>query len=68
MIQGRVAKQENVSAEPAARLAVYLATGAADVLSGRYVFATDDVPHMISRAKDIQEQDLYMLRGRPQYH
>ena len=66
--KGAFAQQENFSAEPAASLVVYLATGATDVLSGRYIFATDDEPQMVSRANDIQEQGLYVLRGRPQYH
>ena len=62
--KGAFAKQENVSAESAASLVVYIASGDADVLSGRYIFATDDVPRMLAGAKQIQEQDLYVLRGR----
>jgi hypothetical protein len=59
------ANQEDVSAESAATtLVVYLASGAADALSGRYIFATDDVAQMVSRADQIEAQDLYVLRGR----
>ena len=58
------AKQQNVSAEAAARLVVHLASGAADVLSGRYISATDNLAQMIASAGEIQEQDLYVLRGR----
>jgi hypothetical protein len=43
---------------------VYLASGAADVLSGRYIFATDDVAQMVARADEIEEHDLYVLRER----
>ena len=60
------ASQEDVPAEAAASLVVYLASGAADVLSGRYIFATDDVAQMVARADEIEEHDLYVLRGREQ--
>jgi NAD(P)-dependent dehydrogenase (short-subunit alcohol dehydrogenase family) len=60
------ANQEDVPAESAASLVVYLASGAADVLSGRYIFATDDVAQMVARADEIEEHDLYVLRGREQ--
>jgi NAD(P)-dependent dehydrogenase (short-subunit alcohol dehydrogenase family) len=58
------AHQEDVSTEPAATLVVHLASGAADVLSGRYILATDDVAHLVARAGDIEERDLYVLRER----
>ena len=58
------ANQEDVSAESAATLVAYLASGAADALSGRYISATDDVAQMVSRADQIEDQDLYVLRGR----
>ena len=58
------ANREDVSAELAATLVVYLASGAADVLSGRYIFASEDVRQMVARAGEIEEQDLYVLRER----
>ncbi len=58
------ANYEDVSAEVAATLVVYLASGAADVLSGRYIFASEDVRQMVARAGEIEEQDLYVLRER----
>jgi NAD(P)-dependent dehydrogenase (short-subunit alcohol dehydrogenase family) len=58
------ASREDVSAEPAATLVVYLASGAADVLSGRYILTTDDVAQMVARADEIHEHDLYVLRER----
>ena len=60
------ASQQDVSAEPAATLVLYLASGAADVLSGRYIFATEDVAQMVARASEIEEHDFYVLRGREQ--
>jgi NAD(P)-dependent dehydrogenase (short-subunit alcohol dehydrogenase family) len=42
----------------------YLASGAADVLSGRYIAATGDVAQLVARADEIAEHDLYVLRER----
>ena len=58
------ANEEDVSAEVPAALVVYLASGAADVLSGRTIRASDDVVQMVARAAEIQEHDLYVLRER----
>jgi len=58
------ASQDDVSAESAAALVTYLASGAADVLSGRNIFATKDVTQMVARAAEIDEHDLYVLRER----
>jgi NAD(P)-dependent dehydrogenase (short-subunit alcohol dehydrogenase family) len=58
------ANQEDVSAESAASLVVYLASGAADVLSGRNIDVSDDVAQMLARATEIEEHDLYVLRER----
>jgi NAD(P)-dependent dehydrogenase (short-subunit alcohol dehydrogenase family) len=60
------ASRQDVSAEPAATLVVYLASGAADVLSGRYILATGDVTRMVARANEIEEHDLFVLRAREQ--
>jgi NAD(P)-dependent dehydrogenase (short-subunit alcohol dehydrogenase family) len=61
---GAFARQEDVPAESAATLVVYLASGAADVLSGRNIRATEDVAQMVARAAEIKEHDLYVLRER----
>ncbi len=58
------AHEDDVSAEVPAALVVYLASGAADVLSGRNVRASDDVTRMVARADEIEEHDLYVLRER----
>jgi NAD(P)-dependent dehydrogenase (short-subunit alcohol dehydrogenase family) len=58
------ANDEDVSAEVAASLVVYLASGAADVLSGRNIDVSDDVAQMVARAAEIEEQDLYVMRQR----
>jgi NAD(P)-dependent dehydrogenase (short-subunit alcohol dehydrogenase family) len=61
---GAFANQDDVSAEAAATLVVYLASGAADVLSGRNIDVSDDLAQMIARATEIEERDLYVLRER----
>jgi NAD(P)-dependent dehydrogenase (short-subunit alcohol dehydrogenase family) len=58
------ANHEDVSAEVPARLVVYLASGAADALSGRNIDVSDDVAQMVARAAEIQEHDLYVMRQR----
>ncbi len=58
------ANQEDVSAESAAALVVYLASGAADVLSGRNIDVSDDVAQMVARVAEIKEHDFYVLRER----
>jgi NAD(P)-dependent dehydrogenase (short-subunit alcohol dehydrogenase family) len=54
----------DVPPERAAQLVVFLASGKADVLSGCFVSVSDDVAEMVSRAKEIQENELYTLRLR----
>ena len=58
------ANQEDVPAESAGTLVAYLASGAADALSGRNILATEDVAQMVARADEIGQQDLYVLRER----
>ena len=48
--------------EKCAACCVYLASGAADALTGRYVSATEDYVALTDRAEDVQAQDLQMLR------
>ena len=62
------ANQDDVSAAVRAALAVYLASGAADVLSGRNIDVSDDVAQMVARAAEIEEHDLYVLRERDDEH
>ena len=59
---GAFANQEDLSTESAATLVIYLASGAADVLSGRTISAAEDVAQMVARADEIEKHDLYVLR------
>lgn len=61
---GAFASQEDVPAAAAATLVACLASGAADVLSGRNIDVSDDVAQMVARAAEIEEHDLYVLRER----
>ncbi len=50
--------------ERAADLVVLLASGRADALSGCFIDVNDDVTEMVSRAQEIQQNELYTLRLR----
>jgi NAD(P)-dependent dehydrogenase (short-subunit alcohol dehydrogenase family) len=50
--------------EAPVRLVLLLASGRADVLSGRYLSVFDDVAELIRRADEIQRDDLYTMRLR----
>jgi NAD(P)-dependent dehydrogenase (short-subunit alcohol dehydrogenase family) len=62
--EGAFASGYDVPPEQAARLVVYLASGEADALSGRYLTVHADVQQMVAKASEIEEQDLYVLRAR----
>jgi NAD(P)-dependent dehydrogenase (short-subunit alcohol dehydrogenase family) len=55
--EGRV-----VPPERAARLVVFLASGRADGLSGRFLDVAEDVEERVRRAAEVNERDLYALR------
>jgi len=50
--------------ERVGELCVYLASGKADALSGRYLHVHDDTKGLVQRADEIQRNDLYALRLR----
>ena len=52
----------NFPPERAAELVAKLASGAADVLSGRYIGVSDDVDAMAAAAERIAKDELYLLR------
>ena len=64
MFQGWFDNGVNVHPERAARLVAYLASGAADVLSGRYLSVHIDAQKMVESASDILARELYVLRNR----
>jgi NAD(P)-dependent dehydrogenase (short-subunit alcohol dehydrogenase family) len=47
-----------------AELCVFLASGAADAMTGRYLRATDDYKAVVAEADRIKREDLYTLRMR----
>ncbi len=60
------AKGEEVSPQAAASLVLSLASGAADVLSGRYILAAEDLAQVVAQVQEIEARDLYVLRAREQ--
>jgi NAD(P)-dependent dehydrogenase (short-subunit alcohol dehydrogenase family) len=57
-------EQPGTPPEKAATLVVSLASGMADALSGCFISVGYDLPDMVARAEEIQEDDLYKLRIR----
>jgi 3-oxoacyl-[acyl-carrier protein] reductase len=53
-----------VPIEQAGRLAVFLASGRADELSGRFLHVLDDIEDLVGRAAEVRQEDLYTLRLR----
>ncbi len=53
-----------VSADPATALVLYLASGAADGLSGRFFGVPEDPAEVVKQAGRVKEHDLYTLRMR----
>ena len=53
-----------VSPELAVESILFLASGAADVLSGRYLTVFDDLANLTARAETIRRDDLLTLRLR----
>ena len=60
----RVYDETEIPPERAAELVVFLASGKADLLSGRFINVYDDIEEMIRNTTAIQQQDLYTLRLR----
>jgi NAD(P)-dependent dehydrogenase (short-subunit alcohol dehydrogenase family) len=58
------AEGRDLPPEAGANLVAFLASGAADALSGRFIQASDDVVDMVRRTDDIQRDDLHALRLR----
>jgi len=53
-----------VEAARSGRLVAFLATGAADALSGRFLHVLDDVEDLVRRADEVVRDDLYVMRLR----
>lgn len=62
--EGWLADGVYIPPDRASQLAVFLASGRGDALSGRFLMPTDDEEALVERAGEIQEQDLRVLRPR----
>lgn len=56
--------RESLAPDLFVRLAVTLALGEADILSGRFLHALDDVSQLVDRVNEIENEDLYAPRLR----
>jgi NAD(P)-dependent dehydrogenase (short-subunit alcohol dehydrogenase family) len=63
-IRQQVAEGQAVPPERSARLVVWLATGRADQLTGRYLTVDHNLEMLVAQADEIQQADLYTLRLR----
>ena len=55
---------QELPAELAGDLVLFLASGGADALSGRFIHVLDGVEALATRAREIQRDDLYVMRLR----
>jgi NAD(P)-dependent dehydrogenase (short-subunit alcohol dehydrogenase family) len=60
----RIYSEQEVPPELAAHLALYLASGKASPLSGRFLSVHDDLDALVAHSSTIQQQDLLVLRLR----
>lgn len=56
--------ETEIPAERVGELVVFLASGKADLLTGRFLNVYDDIQELVRQAEAIQQQDLYTLRLR----
>jgi NAD(P)-dependent dehydrogenase (short-subunit alcohol dehydrogenase family) len=64
LFQRLLAEGDDIPPERAADLVVFLASGKADLLSGRFFSARENAEDLVRRANEIQDRDLYVLRQR----
>jgi hypothetical protein len=57
----RFSQGEDTPIAQAAQMLLFLASGRADTLSGRYIRAQDDEEELMRRAAEIQREDLHIL-------
>jgi NAD(P)-dependent dehydrogenase (short-subunit alcohol dehydrogenase family) len=56
------AEKQDTPIEHSIRLVLFLASGKADTLSGRFISVDDDVNEMVRRVEEVQRADLYTLQ------
>src|SRR5262249_14415586 len=54
----------DVTTEPATQLVLFLASGKADALSGRFFVVPEDPATVVERIEEVKRDDLYTLRMR----
>jgi hypothetical protein len=58
----QLAEGHTVSAAESAAFIVDLASGRADVLSGRYIAVEDDLDALVQRAQEVRRDNLHALK------
>ena len=58
----RIYDETEIPPERTGQLVVFLASGKADALTGRFINVYEDVEELVKNAESIQQQDLYTLR------
>ena len=64
IINVRFEEGTDTSLEACVKMFMFLASGRADALTGRYISVYDDETDLLGRAEEIQQHDLYALRLR----
>ena len=54
---------KEVKPDVAADLIMFLASGKADALSGRFFSVDEDAQEIVRRASDVRDKNLYLLRA-----
>src|SRR5262249_19696078 len=54
----------DVTTDPATQLVMFLASGKADPLSGRFFAVPENPANVVERAEEVKREDLYTLRMR----
>jgi NAD(P)-dependent dehydrogenase (short-subunit alcohol dehydrogenase family) len=61
IFRGRFSRGEDTPIERAAQMLLFLVSGRADALSGRFILVEDKEEELVRRAEEIQREDLHIL-------
>jgi NAD(P)-dependent dehydrogenase (short-subunit alcohol dehydrogenase family) len=61
IFHGRFSREEDTPIERAVQMLLFLVSGRADALSGRFILVQDQEEDLVRRAEEIQREDLHIL-------
>ena len=64
IFRGRFSRGADTPIERAVQMLLFLVSGRADALSGRFILVEDNVEELGRRAEEIQREDLHILTWR----